>query len=117
MPFAFTQDLPFTPDVYERFCAALPDETPSGMILRFAQQIENGVRVTEVWQSEEDRARFVKDRLAPIVQDGFFASTGYAPPGEEPALHHIDVIDVWHGAEMPSLRSKAPEGTHGSNQR
>jgi hypothetical protein len=117
MPFAFTQDLPFTENVYERICAALPDETPPGLILRMAEKIENGVRMIEVWQAEEDRARFVRDRLAPIVQDGFFASTGYAPPGEEPSLNRIDVIDVWHGGEMPSSRSKAPEDARRSNDR
>jgi len=34
MPYAFTQELPLTRDVYERFCAALPDETPRGLLVR-----------------------------------------------------------------------------------
>jgi hypothetical protein len=116
MAYAFTQDLPITSDVYQRITAALPDEPPPGMITWLAYAIEDGVRLVQVWQSEEDYAEFVRDRLAPIVQDGFFRSSGYQPPEREPPRSRIEVLNVWQGRNLPVQGSLWPgSGSVASN--
>lgn len=98
MTYAFTQELPFTRDVYERFCAALPDESPQGLIARVVSESETGLRLFDVWQSEDDYERYLRSAVQPIVSDGFFNGTGYEPPEREPSRQALEVVDVWIGA-------------------
>jgi hypothetical protein len=111
MPYAFTQDLPFTRDVYERFCAALPDETPQGLLVRVATEAETGIRLFDVWQDESSYNDFFHTAVEPIVSDGFFNGTGYDPE-REPPREQVEVLDVWVGsgpvresARQPKLRN------------
>ena len=100
MSYAFTQDLPITVDVFQRITAALQDDAPEGLIVWVAQKTEDGVRLLQAWESEEDYSRFARDRLGDITQDGFFANTGYAPPGEEPPRQETEVLSVWTGPRL-----------------
>ena len=97
MSYAFTQELPFTEDVFQRFTAALQDDAPDGLIVWVAEEVDSGIRLTQVWDTEDDYIRFATDRLAGIAQDGFFASTGYAPPTKEPPRKPADIFSVWTG--------------------
>ena len=110
MPYAFTQELPFTKDVYERFCAALPDETPVGLIVRVATESDTGVRLFDVWQSREDYENFLRTAVMPIVTDGFFNGTSYEPPEREPPREETEVLDVWVGA-TPGTRAAMKQPT------
>jgi hypothetical protein len=101
MPYAFTQDLPFTRDVYERFCAALPDETPQGLLVRVATETDTGVRLFDVWEDESAYEEYLRTAVQPIVTDGFFNGTGYEPPASEPPRQQQTVLDVWVGALHP----------------
>ena len=98
MSYAFIQELPFTRDVYERFCAALPDETPSGLVLRVATESEAGIRLFDVWQDEPAYQDYLRTAVQPIVSDGFFNGTGYEPPEREPPRQQQEVLDIWIGA-------------------
>ena len=45
-------------------------DPPDGMIIHTAGFTDEGVfRIFDVWESEEQHARFMSDRLMPIVQD------------------------------------------------
>ncbi len=44
-------------------------ETPEGNLFHVAWFTENGVRVVDVWESEEHWNRFLSDRLLPGVQE------------------------------------------------
>lgn len=100
MTYAFTQVLPFTDDVYQRFTAALQDDPPKGLVVWVGERAPDGIRLLQVWESEDNYKRFATERLNDIAQDGFFASTGYQPPEQEPAREPIDVLNVWVGAHL-----------------
>jgi hypothetical protein len=107
MPYAFTQELPFTPDVYERFCAALPDETPRGLLVRVASETDTGVRLFDLWQTEGDYQDYQRTAVQPIVADGFFNGTGYEPD-REPPREELEVLDVWLGRPPDGARAPQP---------
>jgi hypothetical protein len=118
MPYAFTQELPFTRDVYERFCAALPDETPRGLLVRVASETDTGVRLFDLWQTEGDYQDYQRTAVQPIVADGFFNGTGYEPDREPPREEQLEVLDVWlgrppDGARAPQPRLRNDPGTSG----
>ena len=61
---------------YDRVRERLGLEKPAGGSFHVAGPIpEGGWRVIEVWESEEDAKRFVKERLLPA-----FEAVGAAPP-------------------------------------
>jgi hypothetical protein len=63
-------------DDYDRVRERLGLEKPAGGIFHVAgPSPDGGWRVIEVWESEEDAKRFVKERLLPAFQ-----AVGAAPP-------------------------------------
>jgi hypothetical protein len=65
-----------TQEVYDRVLDRLGLEKPAGGMFHAAGPSPNsGWRVMEVWESEEDAKRFVKERLLPA-----FEAVGAAPP-------------------------------------
>ena len=63
-------------EIYDRVREQLGLERPAGGIFHVAGPSPNGGwRVIEVWESEEDAKRFVKERLLPA-----FEAVGAAPP-------------------------------------
>ncbi len=67
MGFAFVQDLPTDWETYEKIVAevGLDGRAPDGLIVHTAGRTTDGVRIIDVWESEEAHRRFVDDRLAP----------------------------------------------------
>ena len=59
-----------TPEQYEeaRGVVNWEGDVPDGAVLHVAGFDENGIRVTDVWESEEQFNRFVESRLMPGVQ-------------------------------------------------
>jgi hypothetical protein len=81
MPIAMMVDNPEgSQETYEKVRAQLGLDKPAGGIFHIAGPSPNGGwRVIEVWDSEQDAQRFVKDRLLPA-----FAAVGApAPPPPE----------------------------------
>jgi hypothetical protein len=63
-------------DAYERIRALLGVEGPAGGICHLAGPgPDGGWRVIEVWESEEDAQRFMKERVAPAAE-----AVGTPPP-------------------------------------
>lgn len=63
-------------ETYEKVREQLGLEKPAGGILHVAGPSPNGGwRVIELWESEEDAKRFVKERLVPA-----FEAAGASPP-------------------------------------
>ena len=67
-----------TLDQYDAVDRQVGPETPDGAYLHIAGTTEDGFRVIEVWESEEDAKRFV-ERLRPA----FEAVGALAPPPPE----------------------------------
>lgn len=65
-----------TQEIYDKVRERIGLEKPAGGIFHAAgPSPEGGWRVIEIWESEEDAKRFVKERLLPA-----FEAAGAAPP-------------------------------------
>jgi hypothetical protein len=60
-----------TPEQYEeaRSQVSWETEVPDGAVLHVAGFDDDGLRVTDVWDSPEQFQRFVEERLMPAVQE------------------------------------------------
>jgi hypothetical protein len=95
MPYAFTQDVPIDAAFYKRITDGLGDDPPKGLISHIAvERPEGGLRYIDVWESEEDCARFGEERLHPVVHPMLGEVFGdQLPP--EPERTPLSVIHVW----------------------
>jgi hypothetical protein len=93
MAFVYVQDLPgLQISDYDRINEALnPDAgPPEGLIIHTASATDSGVRIVDVWESQEAQVRFRDERLMPAIEQ---AGVGI-PPSETPAaeiheVHHL----------------------------
>ena len=67
MPYALVQDVSASWPQYEQLAAALLDPTPEGLILHLAGPTDEGIRVIDIWVSEQDWQRYQAERLAPAI--------------------------------------------------
>jgi hypothetical protein len=58
--YALVEDVAASWESYERFAADLEQSLPEGLILHAAGRTDEGVRIIEVWQSEEAWRRFAE---------------------------------------------------------
>jgi len=65
--YAYVQDVASSWEQYEGVAAALVDPPPDGLILHVAGPTDEGVRIIDVWESEEAWERFRSERLAPAI--------------------------------------------------
>jgi hypothetical protein len=65
--YAYVQDVASSWDQYERVAGALVDPPPLGLILHIAGPTDEGVRIIDLWESEEAWGRFRAERLAPAI--------------------------------------------------
>ncbi|MFT3855223.1 MAG: hypothetical protein QM733_21180 [Ilumatobacteraceae bacterium] len=95
MAYAFTQDVPIDGATYERIRAGLGEAPPPGLLVHLAVRLPGGgLRYHDVWESEEDCARFTEERLHPVVHALLAEVFGdQLPP--EPERTPLDVIHVW----------------------
>jgi hypothetical protein len=98
MTYAFIQDVPIDAAFYARIKQGLGDEPPKGLISHVAIDLPGGgLRYVDVWESEDDLARFTEDRLHPVVHALLGEVFGdQLPP--EPERLTMPVVDVWLGA-------------------
>ncbi len=106
MAYAFQQDVPINLGIYRTIVERLGDTPPEGLIVHIVMEQERGLRYIDVWESADAHARFVEDRLHPIVRD-VLMSAGFDQTPPEPAIVPIDVVDVW-GATITANRPLAP---------
>jgi hypothetical protein len=67
MAYAYVQDVASSWEQYERFACGLVDPPPIGLILHVAGPTDEGVRIIDVWESEEAWDRFRAERLVPAI--------------------------------------------------
>ena len=97
MVYAYTQDVPIGPDLYQRILDDIGPEPLAGSLVHVCVRLpEGGLRYIDIWESEEACARAFDERIHPAVDRAF---GGVRPPGE-PEVHRLDVIDV-RGAVVP----------------
>lgn len=65
--YAYVQDVASSWDQYERVAAGLVDPPPTGLLVHVAGPTDEGVRIIDVWESEEAWERFRAERLAPAI--------------------------------------------------
>lgn len=67
MAYAYVQDVASSWDQYTRVAGALVDPPPTGLIVHVAGPTDEGVRIIDVWESEEAWERFRSERLVPAI--------------------------------------------------
>jgi hypothetical protein len=72
-----------TLDQYDEVNAKLgvDDDPPAGLIVHTASPRDGGVRIVDVWESEDAWQRFREERLLPVVHEVFGEQAG--PPHQE----------------------------------
>lgn len=93
MTYAFTYEVPITPDIYARIKEGIGLERPAGLIAHLAYRTEAGLRYIEVWETEADWKAFEHDRVHPVVHPLLKEMLGFVPP--EPPRTTLDLIDAW----------------------
>ncbi|MBA2331274.1 MAG: hypothetical protein H0V94_00590 [Actinobacteria bacterium] len=92
MPYALVQDVASSWESYERVAAGLVEPAPDGLILHLAGPTDDGVRVIDVWETEEAWERFRTERLAPAL-----AALG-GPSRPEPTVRELRPAQLVRGA-------------------
>jgi hypothetical protein len=65
--YAYVQDVASSWEQYRSVAAALVDPPPDGLILHVAGPTDEGVRIIDVWESDEAWLRFRSERLDPAI--------------------------------------------------
>jgi hypothetical protein len=65
--YALVDDVAASWPEYQRGTAATLEPIPAGLILHVAGPTEEGLRIIEVWETEDAWKRFEKERLAPSL--------------------------------------------------
>lgn len=99
MAYAYVQDVASSWEQYRGVAAALVDPHPDGLILHVAGPTDEGVRVIDVWESEEAWQRFRTERLDPAI-----AALG-GPPRPEPTFRDLHPEQVLLRQPVPAPKS------------
>ena len=105
MAYAFTQDLPVTPEIWQRVKSEMGPEPAKGLILHLVVRNPNGsgLRYIDVWESKEDCDRFLNERIHPII-GGILAAAGRPRP-PEPTREELAIVDLM-GAGLPAASGR-----------
>ncbi|PZR58402.1 MAG: hypothetical protein DLM50_03670 [Candidatus Meridianibacter frigidus] len=98
MAYAFTQDLPSTKDMYLAISREVGDQPPKGMIMHLAFEIESGMRIVDVWETEADFDRFA-ERLRPILDKVLQAAGVSREQMGEPDTQDMTPVEIF----VPSI--------------
>ena len=93
MAWGFIGELPISRDQYDRLNGEIKED-PDGLILHTASEHGGGMRIIDVWESEDAWTRFRDERLGPAIAKvvGPDAMAQGPPP--------LDAMDV-HNMELP----------------
>jgi len=106
--YAFVQDVASSWEQYRLFAAALVEPAPAGLILHVAGPTDEGVRIIDIWESEEAWQQFRGERLVPAI-----AALG-GPSRPEPTFRDLHPSHVVLGERMspaeiePQTREEGP---------
>ena len=93
MTYAFTYEVPITPEIYARIKEGVGPAYPPGLITHLAYRTEQGLRYIEAWQTQADREAFEHSRVHPAVHPLLQELLGFIPP--EPPRTRLDLVDAW----------------------
>ena len=102
VPYALVQDVASTWEQYERVAAAQMQPAPRGLILHVAGPTDEGVRIIDIWESEQAWQYFRAQRLAPAI-----AAFG-APGRPEPTFRDLHPVHVVLGDRMQATSLDQP---------
>jgi hypothetical protein len=89
MAWGFIGELPISRDQYDQLNAEIPED-PEGLILHTAAEHGGGMRIIDVWESEDAYRRFEQEILFPAM-----GRAGLQPPeGEPPPLDTFEVHNL-----------------------
>lgn len=96
MAWAHVQDnADVTLEDYDRVAAAIGDPAPDGLIVHAAGEHAGGLRIIDVWESEEAYNRFRDDRLRRAVEGTMGPDAMAQGP---PPIDALDVHNLVKGA-------------------
>lgn len=91
MVYAFIQDVPIGPALYEKIIEEIGPKPLAGSLLHLCvRRPDGGLRYIDVWESEQACARAFDERIHPAVDRAF----GGARPAAEPVVQRLDVLDA-----------------------
>jgi hypothetical protein len=102
MAYAYVQDVAASWEQYEQVAAGLVDPPPRGLVIHIAGPTDEGVRIIDVWESEEAWECFRSERLAPAI-----AALG-GPSRPEPTFRDLHPTHVLVRSRLAS-RSRGAE--------
>ena len=89
MAWGFIGELPISREQYDQVDAEIQGD-PAGLILHTAAEHGGGMRIIDVWESEEAYRRFEKETLMPAMgRAGLEAPGGEPPPVDSYELHNL----------------------------
>lgn len=99
MAYAFMRKAPFDADTHRSVRERIGPEPPKGLVLHLVFRGDGELEFLDVWETEEDWARFQSERLGPAVQALLVergATNADAP--SPPSSAQIEVIDLMVGS-------------------
>ena len=102
MVYAYTQDVPIGPELYQCCLDEIGPEPLAGSLVHVCVRLaEGGLRYIDIWESEEACARAFDERIHPAVY-GVFEEIGFTPPDGEPPRDELEVVDLLQGDAVRS---------------
>jgi heme-degrading monooxygenase HmoA len=100
-----TMDVPVSREDAEVVSAAMgPDDPPKGLIAHVMTKTPDGVRVVDIWESQEDFQRFNKELLLPTMQR-VLDERGISLYGPPPEPTFEEAFDLVRGRHLSLVRS------------
>jgi hypothetical protein len=98
MAIYLTMDLPVSRADIEAVSKAMGvlEDVPDGLIMHVCTETDGGVRVTDIWDSQEHFEAFRETRLNPTV-GRVMAERGVELGGPPPDPEYSDAFDLVHG--------------------
>jgi hypothetical protein len=94
MSYAFIQDVPADEEIYRQVAATFGDARPAGLVAHIVMKRETGLRMVDVWESEQAWQTFHDETLWPALSS-VLAGVGVQPDPTHMVREAVDVIDVW----------------------
>jgi hypothetical protein len=101
--YAYVQDVASSWEQYQDIAVALVEPPPDGLIVHVAGPTDEGVRIIDVWESEDAWQRFRSERLDPAIAE--LGGPGRPEPTfrdlhpEHVLLRHLDLTPTSVGEE------------------
>jgi heme-degrading monooxygenase HmoA len=88
MAWGFISELPLSRDDYDRLNGEIHDD-PEGLILHTASEKGGGMRIVDVWESEDAYRRFEQETLFPALGRIGADTSGGPPPLDAFEVHNM----------------------------